>query len=141
MAAREGLVEAGHGRAAGQGVVAVGRHIDHGLKERIVAQAIGVVAIGVIGHDLIDLLGQEGFAGVFDVLLGARVGEALRQLGQDAQALVEFAQRQQSGIGDELATVESDRDLLLAEVPEGKLIRTGCGHDLKPPCRCKWIVS
>src|SRR5207249_3537103 len=50
-------------RAARQGPVVVRRHADQSLQQGIVAQHLGVVAIGIAGEDLIDILRENGFAG------------------------------------------------------------------------------
>jgi len=78
---------------------------------------------------------------VRDELLRSRIGQALGQLGQDAQALVEFPDRQQPGIDHELTAVESDGDLLRTEVPQRKLFHTVCGHDFEPPWGSKLLAS
>ena len=73
---RIGMVKAIQGRAARQGPVVVRRHADQSLEQGIVAQHLGVVAIGIAGEDLIDILRENGFAGVAHQLLGARVGKS-----------------------------------------------------------------
>src|SRR5271155_4929716 len=63
FAAREGLSEARQSGAAGQGLgVFIGRQIEQGVKERIIAKRLSVVAIGVASQDLVDLLSEERFA-------------------------------------------------------------------------------
>ena len=57
---REGLGEACQGRAAGQRLgVFFRRQIEQGVKERIVAERLSVVAIRIARQNLIDLLGEE----------------------------------------------------------------------------------
>jgi hypothetical protein len=58
LSAGVGVREACQGRAAGQRRFAVGRQVGQDLKEGVVAQVLGVVAIRVAGEDLIDLLGE-----------------------------------------------------------------------------------
>src|SRR5271167_4457871 len=71
----------------------------------------------------------------------ARIGQALGQLGQDAQPFVEFADRQEPRINYELTAVEGDGDLLRPEVPQRKLFQAVCRHDFEPPCGGKLSVS
>jgi hypothetical protein len=134
------MMEAVHGRAAGQQPLVIGRDIHQRLEQRILADDLGVVAIGIAGEDLIDLLRQQRFAAVGNHLRGARVGKALSERGSDSQFLVEQPQRQQTGIRDH-PSAKVHRDLLSAQIPEGKLLRTVCRHDPEPPCITKWLVQ
>ena len=58
-----------------------GRNIDERLEQGIVAEGLGVVAIGVAGQDLVDLLREEGFLGMLHELLRPWVRQELRQMG------------------------------------------------------------
>ena len=133
LPAREGVVEAVEGRAAGQRLPLARRHPHQGLEQRVVAQGLGVVAVGIAGQDLIDVLGEQGLARVGHELLGPGVGQAPGDLAQHAQFPVEQPQGQQPGVADDPTPLEIRGDLLRAEVPEGKLVATTCGHDLEPP--------
>jgi hypothetical protein len=73
---RVGMMEAVHGRAAGQRPLTIGRDIHQRLEQRILADDLGVVAIGIAGEDLIDFLREQRFAAVGDELLGAGIGKA-----------------------------------------------------------------
>ena len=55
--------------------------------------------------------------------------------------MVEQADGQESGIADDATAVEIDGDLLPSDVPEGKLLRTVCRHDVEPPDCGKCYVS
>src|ERR1035438_9636416 len=76
-----------------------------------------------------------------DKVLRARIGQPLREQGQNAEFLVEFANPQEAGIRDDAATLKSDGDLLRTEVPKRKLLKTGCHHDLEPPGGSKSLFS
>jgi hypothetical protein len=101
----------------------------------------GVVAVGIAGEDLIDRLGEEGLGGVLDVLGGAGVGEPAGQLGNDTQGLLQGADGQQPGIGDDAAAIEGDVELLRADGPQGKVAVQVVGHDLEPPHGSKLLVK
>jgi hypothetical protein len=111
------------------------------LEQRIVPQLLSVVAIGLTGQDLIDFLGEQSFACVGDEFLRPQIGQSLGKGAQDTQLFVEQAQGQQSSIGDDAATGKIDGYLLRPQVPEGKLLRTVCRHDLEPPRCYKSCVS
>jgi hypothetical protein len=87
------------------------------VKKRILAKGLGVIAIGVAGQDLVHLLGEQRFTGMHDEVLSPRIGQPLGQHRQNAELLVEFAHAQETGIGDNAASLKSDRDLLRTEVP------------------------
>jgi predicted RecB family endonuclease len=70
------MMEAVQGRAAGQEPLVIGRDIHQRLEQRILADDLGVVAIGIAGEDLINLLREERFAAVGHQLLGAGIGKA-----------------------------------------------------------------
>jgi hypothetical protein len=96
---------------------------------------------GVAGEDLIDLLGEEGFHGVRDVLVGAGVGEPSGEFGEDAQGLLQGADGAEAGVGDEAAAVEGAVELLRAEVPQGKVSIRFAGHGREPPHGSKLLVT
>ena len=109
---RIGVLETRQGGGAGQRLLGVRGHVGQDLKEGIVAQGLGVVAVGVTGQELIDLLSEQGLDGVMDELGGAGVGESLGQVGDDPQRLLQGADGEQSGVGDDASAVESDVNLL-----------------------------
>src|ERR1019366_4296974 len=92
-------------------------------------------------QDLIDLLGEECFAGMHDQALRSRIGQPLREQGQNAESLVELANTQEAGIRDDASALKSDGDLLRTEVPKRKLLRTACHHDLEPFGCGKFLFS
>ncbi|HTU88811.1 MAG TPA: hypothetical protein VMF69_01830 [Gemmataceae bacterium] len=49
----------------------------------VIAELLGVIAVGVAGEDLVNGLGEQGFGGVFDVFGGAGIGESLSEVGDD----------------------------------------------------------
>src|SRR5450432_2771143 len=76
-----------------------------------------------------------------DEVLRAWIGQSLREQGQDAEFLVEFANAQESGIGNDAPALKSDGDLLRTEVPKRKLLQTACRHDLEPSGCGKCLFS
>ena len=104
---------------------------DGDLEEGIASAVVGVVAIGVAGQDLVDLLGQELFLGVGDELLSAGIGQTSGQVGEIAELAVEVAQGQQAGVGDDGGSIEGDVDWLTMEVGEGKVRGTAWGHGVQ----------
>ena len=133
LAAGVGVLETRQRGRAGQGPLGVRRDVGQDLEQRVVAQGLGVVAVGIAGQELIDLLGEEGLGRVMNELGGAWVGESLGQVGDDPQGLLEGADGEQAGVGDDASPVEDDVDLLRAEIPEGKVRMPLGRHDLKPP--------
>ena len=73
------------------------------LQQRVVAQAVGVVDIFVAGHDLIDALPQQKQRVVPDAILLTRITEPLSQVASQVMALIEGAQRQQTGVAGDLS--------------------------------------
>src|ERR1035438_3374085 len=76
-----------------------------------------------------------------DQFLRARIGQPLREQGQNAELLVEFENAKEAGIRDDAAALKSDGDLLRTEVPKRKLLQTVCHHDLEPPGGSKSLFS
>src|SRR5207245_2612181 len=134
---RVSMVKTVQGRAAGQLVFAVGRDIHQGLEQRIVPQRLGVIAIGITSEDLVDSLGENGLARMGHERLRPRIRQSCGNGTDDSQFLVEPAQGQKTRIADHAATLKIHGYLLCAQVPEGKLLRTVCRHDLEPLCRYK----
>jgi hypothetical protein len=141
LAAREGILEARQGRRAGQGIVGVGGNVGQNLKERVGAQLLGIIEVRVAGQDLIDGLREQRLGRVFDQPGRARVGESLGQVGDDAQRFLQGADGEETGIGDDAATVESSVQLLRADVPEGKVGFPFDDHDREPPHDAKLLVT
>jgi hypothetical protein len=48
-------------------------------------------------------------------------------------------QREQTGVGHDLAAIGAGGDLLFAEVPEGKVVGIVCGPEPEPPGYSKWM--
>lgn len=126
---------------AGQAPLLVGRHVGQRLEQRIVSQGLGVVAVGIAREDLIDLLSQDGFLRVGDELLCPWIGQALGQVSDQAELPLKIPQRQQSCVADHSPAIRASGNLLLADLPEGKLLGTLRPHDLEPPCQAKWYYS
>ncbi len=112
LAAGKGVLEAGQRGTARQRSIRIGVGAGQALEQRVGAEGIRVVAVGVVGQDLVDLLAQERFAGRGDERLGAGVGQAAGEVGEIAEPLVEVADGEQAGVRDEVRGSEDDRDRL-----------------------------
>jgi hypothetical protein len=112
LAAGVSVLEAGQGRAGGQGLLGVGADVGQDLEQGIVAQGLGVVAVGLTGQELVDLLGEQRLGCMVDELGGAWVGQPLGQVGQEAEGLLQGAHAQEAGSRDDAAAVASDQELL-----------------------------
>jgi hypothetical protein len=71
----------------------IGDDLQHG----IVAQAVGIVGVFVAGDDLVDALSQQFERVMTDALVLPRIAEPRGQIAGQMMALVEGAQRQQTG--------------------------------------------
>ena len=115
------------GRATGERFVFLTRVFAHnGFEQRIVSQQLRVVAVRIAREYLIDLLSQDVFDG-----LGARsfrswIGQSSRRFRQDAEFLIQLANREQACIADDLATVKCHRDLLPSHFKKLQLRDTLC---------------
>jgi hypothetical protein len=69
------------------------------LEQRVTAQAIGVVPIGIAGSDRIDTLGQEIRQRVLNVGRMARVVEGCREAWSEANLAVNAAQQEDTKAG------------------------------------------
>ncbi len=87
--------------------VAVGRTIQRELEDRIVPQAVGVVAVLVPGRDHQHAKAQDGGEAVPDPPRRARVLGAGREPVGNAEPALDLAQRQQAAVGGELTAVEA----------------------------------
>ena len=121
LAAGEGILKACQTRAAGERPLGVGGDIREDLEEGIGAHGIGIVAVGVAGLKLVDLLGQQGLGGMGAVLERTGVGKEFGQAREHAEAAVEVADGQQPHVGDDAWAVEGDLELLRTGVIQGNM--------------------
>jgi hypothetical protein len=133
LASGVGIREACQGRTGGQGLLGVGGDVGEDWQEGIVACELGVVAVGTAGEDLVDLLGQEGAFGVVDELGGTGIGQAGREVVEDAQGAFQGTDLQQASVGDDRIDVENDVDRLRGDIRQDKVIQRCRDHDLEPP--------
>ncbi len=75
LAAGEGVLEAGQRTAGGQRLLCVGADVGEDLEERVEAQVVVVIVVGIASEQGIDLLGEDGLDGVADEVRGAGVGQ------------------------------------------------------------------
>ena len=73
------------------------------LQHRIVAQTIGVVGVFVSGDDLVDALPQQGQRIMAHAVVLPRIAEPRGPVAGQMMALIEGAQRQQTGVAGDLA--------------------------------------
>jgi hypothetical protein len=131
---RKGMLEPVDGRATRQRLILFPRiAADDGLKERIVPQQLRVVAVGVAGQDLIDLLRENPLRRMHDEQLIAGVRQPPSGFGQDAEFQIELANRQQPGVADHIAAVEGHGDLLPPDFKKLQLPSTLCLMHRTPP--------
>ena len=62
-------------------MLVTGRTIHQRLEQGIAAEHLGIVAIGVSGENLVDLLREDGLTAMDHELLGTRVWQTLGDLG------------------------------------------------------------
>jgi hypothetical protein len=141
LTAGEGVLEAGQGGPRRRRLVGARRGSGQELEEWVGAETVGVVAVGVVGQDLVDLPGEDLLDGVGDELLGARVGQAAGQVGQLTQALIEVADGQQTGVGDDVRSVEGNSDWLPVHFGQAKVRGVTRCHQNRPPWISKWLVA
>ncbi len=91
------------------------------LQQGIVAQTIGVVGVFVSGDDLIDALPQQRQRIVAHAVVLTRIAEAFGPVAGQMMALIEGAQRQQTGIAGDLAAGKIGADGLMTVEGEGQL--------------------
>ena len=82
---------------------------------------MGVVGIFVAGHDLIEALPQQGLRVVMNAIVLSRVAEPGGPIAGKLMALIERAQRQQTGIAGDLATGEVSQNRLMTVEGEAEL--------------------
>ena len=85
------------------------------------AQAVGIVGIFVAGHDLIEALPQQGLRVVTNAIVLSWVAEPSGPIASKFMALIERAQRQQTGIAGDLATGEVSQNRLMTVEGEAEL--------------------
>ena len=85
------------------------------------AQTVGVVGIFVAGHDLIDALPQQRQRVMAQAVVLPRIAEPRGQVAGQMMALIEGAQRQQTGITGDLAAGKIGADGLMTVEGEGQL--------------------
>jgi len=86
-----------------------------------VAQTIGVIGIFVSDHDLIEALSQQHRRIVLHALFLTWVTEAFGPVPSQMMALIEGAQRQQTGVAGDLAARKIGVDRLMTVEGEGQL--------------------
>jgi hypothetical protein len=76
------------------------------LEHRVMAQAIGLIAIFVAATDLVDALGQQIGVRVRDVAGVARVDQGVRQSLGEANLTIHATQQQRPQVGRQTAAVK-----------------------------------
>ena len=87
--------------------IAFRQPITHGLEDGIRAQAVGIVAVLIAGHDLKAALGEQFANLVADVAAISSVLQAGGKASRQSVLLIQGVQTQQPGIGAEPASIES----------------------------------
>ena len=85
------------------------------LEERIVPQAVGIVAVLVAGGDHQQAETQDLGEAVLDAFWRARIVDAGGETPRHAEARLDLTQRQQAAIGRERSTVEAGDDRLAGD--------------------------
>ena len=90
---------------------------------------VGVVAVRVSGEYVIDLLSQNLFSRMSDGFFRPRIGQPPGRFRQNAEFLIQLANREQASITNDLATVKCHRNLLPSHFKKLQLLSTLClGH-------------
>ena len=76
------------------------------LEGRGVAQAVGVVGVFIPSHDLIQTLPQQAGQRMVHLVRAPRVAQGPHQTGRQPALVIELPQRQQPGVGSDLAALE-----------------------------------
>jgi hypothetical protein len=97
-----------------------------GLKRRIIAQCVGVVAVLVACGDLINSLTQHLMGVMLDEQRITPVIEKPRKSFRERQLRIKLPQQQKSRVAGDLTAVKVENDLRLKTKP--KLIMTLCSH-------------
>ena len=94
---------------------AVGQPLERELEDRVVPQAVGVVAVLVAGGDHQHAEAQDVGEAVPDPLRRARIVDAGGEAVGDAEPALDLAQRQQAAVGGELPAVEAGDERLAGD--------------------------
>jgi hypothetical protein len=86
-----------------------------------VAQTVGVVGVFITGHDLTEVLPEQGERAMLGAIRVARIGQPRRPVAGQIMALVEGAQRQQAGVAGDLPTGKIGANGLMAVEGEAQL--------------------
>ena len=101
------------------------------------AQALGVVLIFLGGDDAVHSGDQKFAQTVAGVRRAAAVGEALDDALSEADAVVELAQADQSGVGGDLSAVGIEAESSVMSEGKVELSVALCVHGIGlPKCRC-----
>src|SRR5262245_16591124 len=128
--------------AAPQTLVALGIFLaDQDGQEGIVAQGVVVVEVFVAQAQAEDTLPQEFRERVFDPLGVAVIAEAARELLDEAELVLDFAQQQAARIGRDQSAVETRDDGAGAQVLEMQFgWITLCHSKTAPTWERKWLL-
>jgi hypothetical protein len=85
------------------------------LEQRIVAQAVGIIAILIAGGEHQQAAAQHLGKAVLDAFGRARIVDAFGEAPRHAEALPDLTQRKQAAIGGERAAVEAGEDPLAGD--------------------------
>jgi hypothetical protein len=91
------------------------------LLQRIVPQGLCVVAVEIAGEVLIDCLRQQVFGVELAEQFRPGIGQPRGGFGQDAQPPIELANRQQPGVGDDLAPIKGHHHLATLDLEQHQL--------------------
>lgn len=75
-----------------------------------------VVEVLIAQCQCVDSLGDQVFNGVLDQTRIAMLGETSRELSDDSGGLLRFSQQEPSGVGGDLAAVETSHNFAGAQV-------------------------
>jgi len=90
--------------------------VSHG---QVVAQPLGVVRVLVSSQPTEDRLAQQADKGMPSIPALTRIGEHAPGHGAETEGIVEFAVRQQSGIGGDAGPMELQLQAAVETEPEG----------------------
>ena len=94
---------------------------DNPSHRRIMPQPLGVVDVLVAGQSPEDGLPQKTDKGMPAIPPRARIGEDIARHGAQTEGIVQFAVRQQSGIGGDAGAVELQLHAAVEIEPEGAI--------------------
>ena len=116
----DGVLEAGQGGLAGQ-FPAFGRTAGEEFEERIVAEHVVVVLVGIVGQDAVDPHADHLQKRMGADVRVAGIIEGGRELGGQAELLVQLPDRQQPGVAGQLCLLRFNDDRLMIEEIERHL--------------------